>query len=248
MPKKPSIPHQEIVEYILSGHTTRDAKQHFFFANDNVANLRVHNAFKALNITRPKYAERRICQSCGNEFVARDINQRTCGMSGCQQALIVDWNRKNPEARHKALQKYRGSEKGRQNNLRMHRRRRERVHGTLQDRWNFATDEIKKGLRKLSSLAYRNLWDYRLQHIQNMSKLEREFTPRNKRKLDFESKSRMWQQALRAIQTNLLQHHLNANISEWEKTGNRIVNALRMGIKVREWKGKRQNIPSLLIS
>ena len=248
MPKKPIIPHQEIVEYILSGHTTRDAKQHFFFANDNVANLRVHAAFRALNVNRPKYAERRICQFCGNEFVARDINQRTCGMPKCQQALIVDWHRKNPEAIHKALQKYRSTEQGRQNNLRMHRRRRERVHGTLQDRWNFAADEIKKGLRKLSYLAYGNLWDYRVQHIQNMSKLEREFTPRNKRKLDSHSRTQMWYQALRAVQTTLLQYGINANATEWEKTVNKIAVSLRSGIMVREWKRKRQNIPSPLIS
>lgn len=239
MSKEPSIPHQILVDFILSGHTTRNAKEHFGFKNDNIANLRLHAAFKALSIPRPRYAETRTCEFCGGQFVARDFKQRTCGAAECQTALIVDWQRQNPETVRKALHYYRRTEKGRQNNLRMHRRRRERVRGTLQDRWNYAADEIKQGLRKLNYLAYRNLWDYRIQHIQNMSKLEREFTPRNKRKLDSESKLRMWQHAFRAIQTNLFQHHLNANISEWEKTGNRIVSALRSGLKMREWKRKR---------
>ncbi len=239
MSKEPSIPHQILVDFILSGHTTRNAKEHFGFKNDNIANLRLHAAFKALSIPRPRYAETRTCEFCGGQFVARDFKQRTCGAAECQTALIVDWQRQNPETVRKTLHYYRRTEKGRQNNLRMHRRRRERVRGTLQDRWNCAADEIKQGLRKLNYLAYRNPWDYRIQHIQNMSKLEREFTPRNKRKLDSESKLRMWQQAFRAIQTNLFQHHLNANISEWEKTGNRILSALRSGLKVREWKRKR---------
>jgi hypothetical protein len=248
MSEKPNIPHQEIVKYILCGHTTRDAKQHFDFANDNVANLRIYAAFKALGITRPKYAERRKCQFCGKEFIARDIKQRTCGTPQCQQALIVEWHRKNPGAARIAMKKYRGTEKGRQRNARMHRRRRERVHGTLQDQWNFAADEIKHSLRKLSYLAYRNSWEYRVQHIQNMSKLEREFTPRNKRRFDSHSRTQMWYQALRAIQTTLFQYGVNASATEWEKTVNKISVSLRSGIMVRQWKRKRQNIPSPLIS
>jgi len=248
MSKEPSIPHQVLVDFILSGHTTRDAKEHFGFKNDNIANLRLHAAFKALSIPRPRYAETRTCEFCGGQFVARDFKQRTCGATECQTALIVDWQRQNPGTVRKALHYYRRTEKGRQNNLRMHRRRRERVHGTLQDRWNFAADEIKKGLRKLSYLAYGNLWDYRVQHIQNMSKLEREFTPRNKRKLDSHSRTQMWYQALRAVQTTLLQYGINANATEWEKTVNKIAVSLRSGIMVREWKRKRQNIPSPLIS
>ncbi len=239
MSREPSIPHQVLVDFILSGHTTRDAKGYFGFKNHNIANLRLHAAFRALSIPRPRYAETRTCEFCGRRFAARDFKQRTCGATECQTALIIDWQRQNPGTVQKALQDYRRTEKGRQNNLRMHRRRRERVRGSLQDRWNFAADEIKKDLRKLSYLAYRNPWDYRIQHVQNMSKLEREFNPRNKRKLDFESKSRMWEQAFRAIQTSLFQHNLNASISEWEKTTNKIVVALRSGLRVREWKRKR---------
>lgn len=126
MPKPPSLPHKVIVDFILSGNTTRDAKKHFRFKTDNVANLRVHAAFKALGIPRPRYAKSRRCEYCGSVFLARDFKQGTCGSPACQRSMILDWHTKNPESGREALQKYRSTEKGRQNNLRMHRRRRER--------------------------------------------------------------------------------------------------------------------------
>lgn len=247
MPRKPSIPHEVIVEFILSGHTTRDAKEHFGFVSDNVANLRVHAAFKALGIPRPRYSEPRVCEFCSKQFIARDSKQRTCGSSKCQTALIVDWHKKNPDAAQEALKKYRGTEKGRQNNLRMHRRRRERgLHGSAQDRWNFAASEIKKSLRKLSYLAFRNPWEYRLQHIQKMAKMERQFTPRSRRGITSDVPSRMWNEALRAVQTTILQYRATAASSPWERSVNRISGTLRTGNKVREWKRKQRKRQSLL--
>ena len=203
MGRRPSIPHRDIVEFILAGHTTQDAKDRYGFKTDNIANLRVYAAFKALGVTRPRYNEPRICEFCGEEYVARDRNQRTCGAKKCQTALIVEWHRSNPETPRESLRRYRATEKGRQNNLRMHRRRRERgLAGSAPDRWNFAATEIKKSLRKLSYLAFRNPWEYRLQHVQKVAQLERGFTPRNRRNFESDALPQMWNKALRAVQTS----------------------------------------------
>jgi len=247
MPKDPRIPHQVIVGFILSGHTTRDAREYFRFKNDNIANLRLHAAFKALGIPRPHYSKARTCQFCGRQFEARDFKQRTCGATECQTALIVDWQRQNPGAVRKALQQYRRTEKGRQSNIRMHLRRRELgKHGSDQDKWNFAATEIKKSLRKLSYLAFRNPWEYRLQHIQKVAQSERGITPRNKRAISATTSPGMWQQALRAMQTIILQYQNTVVSLPWQESVNRIAGALRMGVKVREWKRRQQRKQSLL--
>jgi len=249
MPKKPSIPHKVITEFILSGHTTRDTKEHFGFASDNIANLRVYAAFKALGIPRPQYREPRNCEFCGKQFTARDFKQRTCGESGCQTALIVDWHKKNSESGKKALQKYRGTEKGRQNNINTHRRIRERgLYDSSSQRWHFATLEIKKSLRKLSYLAFRSPWEYRIQHIQNLAKLEREFTPRNKPRRTGDVPSEKWNKSMRSVQTAIIQYRATAVSSIWEKAVNRINHAIRTGRNVRGWKRKQRKRQSLLIT
>jgi hypothetical protein len=247
MARKPSIPHRIIVDFILSGQTTQDAKDHFGFKNDNVANLRVYAAFKALGLPRPRYAEARRCEFCGQQFVARDFKQRTCGSAICQSTLIAEWQRNNPEAAQRALQKYRRTEKWRQNNIRMHRRKRERgKSGSAQDKWNFSATEIKKSLRKLSYLAFRGSWEYRLQHVQKVAQAERGVAPRNARTISAETPAGMWQEALRAVQTMLLQYRNTAMSSQWERSVNRISGALRMGVKVREWKRRQQRKQSHL--
>lgn len=241
MPKQPSIPHKVIVDFILLGNTTRDAKKHFEFKSNNIANLRVHTAFKALGIPRPRYAKSRRCEFCGSTFMARNSKQRTCGSLACQKSLILDWQAKNPDSASKALKKYRSTEKGRQNNLRMHRRRRQRgLNGSISERWNFAASEIKKSLRKLYYLAFRNPWEYRLQHVQKVAQSERTFTPRNLRNIKSTSPDAMWQEALRCVQTGILQHAAAALSSEWERTVNRIAGSIRTGNTVREWKKRKR--------
>ena len=249
MSKQPSISHKEIVDYVLAGHTTREAKDHFAFKNDNIANLRVHAAFKALGIERPRYAEARTCEYCGMQFIARDSKQRTCGNQECQNALILDWQSQNPDKVRRSLKKYRSTEKGRQNNLRMHRRRRVRgLDGSASERWNFAVSEIKKSLRKLRYLAIRNPWEYRLQHVQKIAQLERHFTTRNPRSFTASSPDGMWHEALRSAQTILLQSVAAASSSPWEKAVNRIAGSIRTGNKVREWKtrNKQRQSPSTI--
>ena len=237
MAKEPSIPHKAIVDFILNGHTTLDAREHFGFGSDNIANLRVHAAFKAIGIPRPRFQASRYCQFCRKSFIARDRYQRTCGSKECQTALIRDWQEKNPESGREALKKYRGTEKGRQNNLRMHRRRRHQgINGSITERWNFAASEIKKSLRKLSYLAARNPWEYRLQHIQKIAQMHREFTPRARRRFTSDSTSIKWQEAIRATQTTSLQAIRANHTSVWEDAANKVVAALRTGDKVREWK------------
>jgi len=246
MARPPGIPHQIIVDYILAGHTTREARDYFTFKSDNVANLRVHAAFKALGIKRPRYARQRICEYCGKEFVARNIQQRTCGAQECQTALILDWQSQNPAKVRSALQKYRGTEKGRQNNLHMHRRRRDRgLSGTATDRWNFAASEIKKSLRKLYYLAVRSPWEYRLQHVQKVAQFERHFTPRNVRSFTTSLPDVMWQEALRSLQTILLQRVAASSLHPWERAVNKIAASIRTGNRVREWKTKNKRRQSL---
>lgn len=69
MAKAPSIPHQVIAGYVLAGYTTREAKEHFSFRNDNIGNRRVHAAFKALGIVQPRYARPRTRDYCGRQFL-----------------------------------------------------------------------------------------------------------------------------------------------------------------------------------
>ena len=248
MPKNPGIPDQTIVNYILAGHTTREAKDHFGFPSDNIANLRVHAAFKRLHIKRPRYQKHRTCEFCRNEFTARDYKQRTCGSAKCQQALISDWQKRNPDKHAEALSKFRRTEKGRQHNIRTHRRIRQRgLYGTTEERWNYAAMESKKSLRKLKYLAIRHPWEYRIEHIQKMVKMVREITPRARRNLELttqpnksSSATSNWHSALRAVQTMLFQYNVTATVSPWERTVNRIVNSIRMSNRVRTWKRKQK--------
>lgn len=243
MPKQPKIPHQAIVDFILSGKTTLDAKSYFGFASDNVANLRIWAAFRALGIKRPVFQEPRTCDFCRAPYIARNRKQRTCGAEECQNAVILEWQANNPEKVRMSLRDYRKSEKGRQNNLRMHRTRRSRRFGTAPDRWHFAANDIKKSLRKLKYLSVRNAWEYRIQHIQKLAKLERKFSPRKKRDVTFvpsrghhTAASAAWQSAFRAIQTMLTQYSGRLENSAWENTVLRIQSALRTGNSLRLWK------------
>lgn len=236
MGKKPQIPHQIIVDYILAGNTTKDAKAHFRFASDNIANLRVHAAFKALKINRPRFKESRKCEFCGSEFTTKRSNRRTCGKEKCQNALILDWQKQNKDKVKQSLKKYRSTEKGRQNNLRMHRKKRFLgLNGSIVEQWNFAATEIKKSIRKRCYLAFRNQWEYRVQHIQKLAKLVRAFTPRKPRTIRSTEVCGMWLEALRAVQTTTYQIKSNASSSEWEKTVIRINGALRTRGNIRKW-------------
>ena len=234
MPKKPEIPHEEIVRFIMAGNTTQDAKQHYGFVSDNVANLRVYAAFKHLGIKRPRYARARFCVFCGKEFVARDRKQRTCAAEECQRALIIQWHKNNPKKAKCALQKYRRSEKGHQSNLRMHRKRRTLgLYGSITDRWNFAAMEAKKSLRKLKELHVRNPWESRCLLIQGTSKLNRKFSPRKRRNvighlpLESVTPPQLWQQALRSMQKTIYQHFDRCLASDWERAVNKISGAIR---------------------
>lgn len=236
MARQPQIPHSQIAEFILAGHSTAQAKVKFGFANENIANLRVHAAFKALGLPRPRFAKERTCAFCGEQFTARDRIQRSCGRKSCQDALIRHWQKDNPAKVQEALRKYRSTEKGRLNNQRMHtKRRRLGKSGTPVDRWNFAAAEAKKSLRKLKSLATRNAWEYRVQHIQKLCRIQREVRPRNKRRTDAPSAFGSWQLALRAVQTTLLQTCRSGSDSEWAKTVQRIAGAIRTGHNLRNF-------------
>lgn len=237
MGKAPSISHKVIVDYILAGHTTVDTRDHFGFSSNNIANLRVHAAFKALRIIRPRFHETRLCDFCHRQYIARNRQQRTCGAEACQEALIREWHTLNPEKVKQALGRYRKTEKGRENNLRMQRSRRLRgLTGTIPERWNFAATEIKKSLRKLEYLAIRNPWEYRFQHIQKVAQMHREFSPRSLRRFSEHSPSNKWQGAFRAVQTTCCQTTNAAMCSSWERAVNKIAGALRTGHKVRAWK------------
>ena len=236
MGKKPSIAHTAIVDYILSGHSTDEARVHFGFSSDNIANLRVHAAFKALHTVRPRFAESRICRFCGTHSTARNKLQWTCGSDVCQRSLILAWHQQNPESTRQALARYRRTDKGRASNIRMHRAKRVRgTTGTVVDRWEFAATEIAKSRRKLWYLAFRNPWEYRIQHIQKMSGMIREFNQRNPRKLVGDAREK-WYDALRAVQTTLSQATVRERDNEWERAVSAIAGALRSGVKVRRWK------------
>ncbi len=240
MAKRPRIPHEEIVDYINSGKTTQDAKEHFGFPNDNVANLRVYAAFKQLGLPRPRYSERRTCEFCGQEYFARDRKQRTCGSNACQVSLIAKWQSDNPTSKTAALAKYRGTEKGRQNSLRMHRKRRNAgLNGSVVERWDFGLMEATKGLRKLKSLDTRNPWEYRITHIQKLYGLHRIHTPRSLRSFPLDVKPQeSWWLALRAVQTLLRQRSTASVEHAWENAVAKISGSIRSGNKVRTWNKK----------
>jgi hypothetical protein len=236
--KKPAVPHKEIVEYILSGHTTREAKGHFDFPSDNIANLRVHVAFKRLRIPRPRFQESRECEFCKTQFIARDLKQRTCGKEQCQTALIRAWQGENRGKVRDSLARYRKTSKGRSNNLRMHARRRERgTTGPLVEQWNFAAAETMKRLRKLKALNTRHAWEYRIQHIQKLTKLVRHFNPRRQRNV-VGNGPKAWHHAMRAMQTTISQTNAREQESEWEAAVSGISAALKTGERMRTWKKK----------
>lgn len=212
---------------------------HFGFVSDNIANLRVYAAFKALGLARPRFAQERTCEFCGAIYTARDRTQRSCGSQACQEALIRQWQEQNPNKVQQALRKYRSTDKGRLNNQRMHAKRRELGRtGTPIDRWNFAATEAKKSLRKLKSLVTRNPWEYRIQHIQKMSQMERTVRPRNRRQVLSTSAAGSWQIAFRAVQTTLLQTSNASGDSAWARAVQRISGAIRMGHNIRNSAGE----------
>lgn len=259
MAKKPQIPHKVLVDFMLSGHSTRDAKNHFGFSSDNIANLRIWAAFKRMGLKRPIYAKERICDFCGRVFIARNLKQRTCGDFNCQAQLISDWRDKHPDKCQTALVKYRKTEKGRQNNIRMHKQRRRKKFGPNYEKWNFAADECKKSLRKLKYLAYRSPWEYRILHIQNLTKMRRDFNPRPERNIGkFKNEYSIssdepislfkWYVALRIIDTTIRQRISYIKCSVWEKTVQNIATSLRSSWRIRAWKQKGRQLYHLTTS
>lgn len=245
MSSKPSIPHKTIVDFILSGKTTMDAKEYFGFKSDNIANLRVWAAFRALGVKRPVYQEEKVCIFCGATYIARSRNQKTCGAEECQNKIILAWQNTNPEKVKTALSRYRKTEKGRQNNRRMHAARRGKRFGGSVEKWQFALDEIKKSLRKLKYLAVRNPWEYRINHIQKSAGILRDFVPRHPRNITkmpgrgIQTRATAgWQNAFRAVQTTIHQYYLRQSNSVWEQSAVKIQSALRAGDKMRLWKTK----------
>ena len=232
------------MEFILSGKTTLDAKEHFDFASDNIANTHVWAAFRALGIKRPIFEEVRICEFCGKEYVAKRRNRQTCGSRECQKAFINRWQAQNQESTRTANIRYQHSAKGRAANLKMHRLKRDRGQsGTLPQRWAFALDEIAKSFRKRQYLAYRNPWTYRMEHIQKLSGMRREFKARPPRNLEKGlAKSRthpaahFWYVALRSVQTVQSQQQCAAERSVWEHAVNRIYASISAGNRTRRWK------------
>lgn len=232
------------MEFILSGKTTLDAKEHFGFASDNIANTRVWSAFRAIGIKRPAFQEVRICEFCGKEYVAKRRNRQTCGSRECQKAFINRWHAQNPENTQAASIRFQHSAKGQAANLRMHRLKRERGQsGTPQQRWAFALDEIARSFRKRQFLAFRNPWTYRLEHIQKLSVMAREFKARPPRNLEeglAESRSHraghFWLVALRSVQTGHYQRCNAAERSVWEHAVNSICAAINTGNRIRRWK------------
>ena len=243
MGKKPAIPHEEIVEFILSGRTSLDARVHFGFSSNNIANTRVWAAFRALGIKRPVFQETRTCEFCGKEYIAKRRNRQTCGSKECQQAFIVRWHQGNPEKGRAANTKFKRSAKGRAANIKMHRLKRERGRtGAPEQRWAFALDEIAKSFRKLLYLAERNPWEYRVQHVQKLSKMTREIKARPSRNLDkglgrsrSHRAAHFWLIALRSVQTGHSQRRSAAERSFWEQAANRICAAVNTGNRMRKW-------------
>jgi hypothetical protein len=246
MGKGPSIPHQTIVDYILAGNTTADARYRFGFASDNVANIRVWAAFKALNLERPRFSEERACEFCGLRYTASRRNLRTCGSSGCQEQLILKWQRDNPNKVAETNRKFRKSEKGRAANIAQHREKRALGNsGENWQRWAYGLDEISKSLRKLSEIASRNAWEYRIIHIQNLARLEeRNYSNRRSKirlshNLERSRSTRaahFWLIALRAIQTQESQYRNRNSQNLWEDRIVRIQASIRIGEKLRQWK------------
>ena len=241
MAKKPSIPHEEIAEFILSGKTTLDAKEHFGFPSVNAANARVWLAFKALGIKRPVFKEIRICEICGKKYVARRRNCQICGSRECQKVYTNRWRAQNPERTQATNIRFKRSAKGRAANLKMHRLKRERGQlGTPQQRWAFALDEITKSFRKRRFLAIRGPWTGRLERIQQNSGLPREPKARPPRNLERRlAKSRslgaahFWLNAVGYIQNA---HHQQRSVlerSSWEQAVNNLYNSIVMGNRLR---------------
>jgi len=226
MGRPPAIPHQTIVDYIQAGHTTADAKMYFSFASDNIANLRVWAAFKALKLERPRFSEERICEFCGASYTASRRSLRTCGAEACQTQLIRSWQTNNPEKISEANRKFKKSTKGRSANVAQHLKKRFLgTSGTNCQRWAFGVDEITKSLRKLAELNSRNAWEYRITHIQNMSKLEQRTYGQRRPKIRLTHKleqsrshraAHFWLIALRAIQTQESQYRNRQDQNLWE--------------------------------
>lgn len=248
MARKPQILHQEIVDYILDGHSTKDAQKYFDFASENIANIRIYSAFKRLGLKRPHFQEKKICEFCNFPFIARSFNQRTCGKEKCQKALILQWQKRNKPKINEAQKKYKKSSAGRESNIAMHARKRQKgTFGTSVDKWNYAAEESTKRLRKLRELLIRNKWEYRIQHIQKLSTIKRVFNKRAERNLTriaFYNKqysnTDLWGPAFRAVQNTLYQLESTHKQSQWENAVSRVANAIRIGGQNRKWKNQRR--------
>ena len=252
MPKKPAIPHEDVVAFILAGNTTKDAKEHFGFANDNVANNRVWAAFKRLGVERPRFSEKRECEFCGTGYLAARRNRSTCGSPKCQQAWIVRWQGQNPEIAKAALAKYRRTPKGRANNRRAKVKKLALFRtGNAAERWLYAAEECKKALRKRHDIARRSPWHNRIETIQSKTlRRSRDVSPRARRNVDKEpytgekregtNAQLRWLNALRAVQTVVIQKRNARDQNDWETMVQRLAGSLRQSAKVRQWR-KRAN-------
>ena len=238
MGKPPKIPHKEIVDYILSGHNTRDVKEHFGFKDMNQTNWKVWNSFKRLGIKRPVFTEERNCVYCGKEYNARSYRQKTCGSEECQYEFIKDWGNKHKDRRRIANEKYKGTEKYKLKQIRERKKKLKRYkEGENYDLWEGALYYCGRDLRKLLHYQKRNNWEYRLEHIQQISKVERTFNPRPSRKLTGD-KIEDWKISLSLVINSIFNVENNSKMNLWERTLLGISNSMRMNNKLKEWRNK----------
>ena len=173
--KRKYPPYEVITNYILSGHSTREAQKHFGFENLNISNQQIYYSFKKQNILRPRYVEMKVCRFCGKIFTAIKQNQISCTESICQKRYFLSY------AKDKYL-------KGKGDGV------------VAKGKWYFIARTMSICVRKLNYLKCRNVWDYRIEYIQRVLRFRPESSPGTLKAVESQGIN-TWVKTLFAVQT-----------------------------------------------
>ena len=202
---------KDLVDFILSGKSTLEARDHFGFININIASGHIHRAFRELDIPRPRYNAVQVCEFCKEQYKATIRRQVCCQKVECVKAYHTAWKK----------QKYHRCSKT------------DGLNTTRVELWNFAAHTIITGITKVWIYITGDRWQYRLDYIRRSTFYRPTRLIKDKKPGVVQFSTKGWNDSLKIVQIEICYLRSYACISMWEKIVLNIQKAFQARIKIR---------------
>jgi 5-methylcytosine-specific restriction endonuclease McrA len=194
---------QQLVDFVLSGHSIAATRDHFKFASYNTANSCISRAFKTLGVTRPIFRISRVCPFCKRRYIALSRNQIVCRKRECVNAYSNAWQKKKRNLLNT-----------------------DRLNCKITELWHISLQRVIAGIIKKDHQITDSAWGYRFGHIQRATK----FRPIRSKTTEMEEvvtgSTKSWKSTLDEVQTKCNALCRFACSSDWEIMANKIFHAV----------------------